>query len=143
MVGVQPCPSGHPQLSLWDEPGPTSSEDILTEDSRTVGGVSPEPPADSVIVTRLLPKIAPPDRWSILGCDSSPSCGTPRSQALNETKTFNPSRFPPFSLLLALIFPRIPPEPRVPLSFPGAERLQLSDAALGELDMKLYGSRDR
>ena len=37
-------------------------------------------------------------------------------------------------------YTKIPPEPHVTLLFLGAERFQLSDAALGELDMKLYVS---
>ena len=57
--------------------------------------------------------------------------------------THNPPRvtLPPLSVLSSLIFPRIPPEPHVTLSFLGAERFQLSDTAMGELDMKLYVSR--
>ena len=45
---------------------------------------------------------------------------------------------PPFSARLSLARPGIPPEPHVTLLSLGAGRSQLSDAALGELDMKLY-----
>ena len=66
----------------------------------------------------------------------------PQLRALNAAGAQGPPHviLPPFSVLLSLIHPRIPPEPHVTLSFLGAERFQLSDVALGELDMKLYVS---
>ena len=74
--------------------------------------------------------------------------GGPQSYGLSEYRHHTPSEverrkpppimLPPFSTLLSLIPPRIPPEPRITLSFLGAERLQLADAALGGLEMKLY-----
>ena len=145
MVDTQPCLSGHPQLLYWDDPGPSRLEDVSTQDRRTVGEAGPQSPTDSVITTRLPPKTAPPAQPPIhsLGHGSSPSCGSLRPQALDLIETHNTSRVPPFSVLLSLVFPKIPPEPHVPLSLLGAERFQLSDVAQGELDMKLYVSRVR
>jgi len=75
----------------------------------------------------------------------TPASPEPRTHALHEANMDDPSRvvLPPLSVLLSLIPPRIPPEPHVTLSLLGAERSQLSDTALGELDMKLCVSRVR
>ncbi|KAF9645913.1 hypothetical protein BDM02DRAFT_389138 [Thelephora ganbajun] len=47
-----------------------------------------------------------------------------------------PITLPSFSAISSLIFPRDPTNPHVILSFPGTERFQLSDTALGDLNMK-------
>lgn len=65
----------------------------------------------------------------------------PRPCTSSRVTTHSSSRVTSFSVLSSLIFPRIPPEPHVPLSSLGAERFQISEAVLGELDMKLYVSR--
>jgi len=64
----------------------------------------------------------------------------PQLHALDAAKAHDPPRviLPRFSVLPSLIHSRIPPEPHVTLLSLGAEKFQLSDAALGELDMKLY-----
>lgn len=102
-----------------------------------------DPPV--VTVTQLLPETAPPGRALITfpGRDFLPPVPPEsRPYRFNEIRKHDPHRIvlPPPSTLFSLIFPRVPPEPHIPLSFLGAERLQLSDAALGELDMKLYVS---
>ena len=69
----------------------------------------------------------------------------PQPHALNAAKAHNPPHaiLSQFSVLPSLMHPGIPPEPHVTLLFLGAERFQLSDTALGELDMKLYVFRAR
>ena len=78
------------------------------------------------------------------GRNGPPALASPESQlpAVDETDTHRP---PPvmlsqFSIPLSRVSIRIPPEPHITLLFLGAERFQLSDTALGELDMKLYVS---
>ena len=111
--------------------------------------VVPEHPAEMHVATTIAPpgsEGAPPARALIHFRDhNSPSPYAPpepRPRTSSGVRTQSPPRItlPPFSVLSSLLFPRIPPEPYVPLSFLAADRLQLSDAALGELDMKLYVS---
>jgi len=67
----------------------------------------------------------------------------PQQHALNAAEAHGPPHviLPPLSVLLSLTRSRIPPEPYGTLPFLGPERFQLSEVALGELDMKLYVSR--
>lgn len=55
----------------------------------------------------------------------------------------SPVILPSFSALLSRTLHKIPPEPHVTLLSLGAERFQLSDVTLGELDMMLCVSRTR
>ena len=43
---------------------------------------------------------------------------------------------PSISIISSFLPPRIPPEPRIPLSFLGEENLQVSDASTTDLDMR-------
>lgn len=141
--------SGHSQLAFRDTLGPSGSRDIPARDPWAVVKVVPELPtkAHAASITQSGPEIAPPHCALIhsLGRDSPSPYTLPesRNHRSDADGTHNPPQItlPPFSVLSFLLFPRIPSEPRVPLSFLAAERFQLSDSALGELDMKLYVSR--
>ena len=141
--------SGEPQFVLWHKPCPSSSSDSSSQGCWDTGEAVPEFPANPPVttVTQFLP--APPERALIrpLGSAGLPPNTPPEPRPLttDEVGTHNPPRItlPPFSVLFSLMFPSILPEPHFTLSLLGAERLQLSDVALGELDMKLYVSRAR
>lgn len=141
---VVDSPTSHldgPKFVFWNDPDPSAS-----------GGLPSQQPcivSESPIKTRLAP-IAP--RQPALGSapsvlvlayplvpSSSPACGSsePPPRALNETE----GRGLPLATLLSITSPGIPPRLRWTPSPPGLERLQLSDAALEELDMKLCAFR--
>ena len=149
---AQSRPSNHPEFVFWEEPGLAGSRGVSIQDRRVIGEMAPELPVTThvqaaTIITQSEPEKVPPARALIhsLGPTSplSPIPPEPRPHTSSEVGTYNPPRItlPPFSVLSSFLFPEIPPEPHVPLSFLGAEGLQLSDATLGELDMKLYVSR--
>jgi hypothetical protein len=140
-----PGPSDYSRFSFWGDSGPSCSKDA--HGRWAVGEVVSEPPADlppNVTETQLLPKIVAPTRALIY----PPAHNSllpytppgPRPHTLGETRTRTPVTLPPFSAISSLIFPSIPPQPHV-LSPAGAGRFQLSDAALEDLNMKLYASR--
>lgn len=144
IVDTQPRPFGHPQFLFWSGPGPSSSRDVSTYGYCATGAVVPEFPTKVPVatITQSGPELEafPPARALI---DLPRRNTEPQPHTSNEVRTHNPPQItlPSFSVLSTLIFPRIPHEPHVTLSSLGAERFQLSDAALGELDMKLYASR--
>ena len=92
--------------------------------------------ASLVTITRPAPKVVPPAHALAcpLGHDSTLSSNGAKMQVSPHVA------LPPFSARLSIALHRIPPEPHVALLSLGAGRFQLSDAALGELDMKLYAS---
>ena len=94
-------------------------------------------------ITQSESEAVPPGRALAYSLSRNEPPPGPRPCTFNEVAAHNPPRIalPPFSVLSTLVFPRIPREPRVTLSFLGAERFQLSDATQGELDMKLYAFR--
>ena len=145
IVGAPSGPSGHLQFLIWNKPGPSSLEDVPARWRWPNEEGIPGFPTKTASPTIPQQAPVPPARALIhIPGRNSPSFSV-QPKALDDTKTQNPPRvvLPPFSALLSLIFPRIPPEPHVTLSFLGAERFQISDVALGELDMKLYVSRTR
>jgi len=110
------------------------------------GDADPRPPRLPPIATiiGLPPETVPPARaltrssaHNSLPPSTPPS---PRPYTLNEVGTV---ALPPFSVISSLIFPGVLPEPHVTLSSLGGERFQLSDTALGDLDMMLCVSRVR
>jgi len=143
-AGVQPRLPGHAQFLFWNELFPSSSRDSFRGRWGTRGAV-PESPANSSVatVTQLLPEAVPPAPALIppLSCGGlSPGAPPePQSSTIEESRTPRVT-LPPSSVLFSLMFPSIIPEPHFTLSLLGTERLQLSDVALGELDMKLYVS---
>ena len=138
----------HSQFLFLDWPGPSSSKDAYRRGA--VGGMVSEPSTSRLSVstrTRLPPETVPPDRalispvaYNSLLFYTPPG---PRPYTLNEVMTYNLSRvtLPPLSVVSSLVFPSIPPGPHGRLSSLGAGGFQLSDIALGELNMKLYVSR--
>ena len=143
--GVPP-PFDHSQLSFLGDPNPSCSRDV--HGRRAVEGMVSEPPTNlpfSVTRVQLPSEIAPPGRALIYSpiYDSllpyTPPGFGPRT--FDEIRRRHPFTLPPFSAISSLIFPSIPPQPHAVLSSPGAGRFQLSDAALGDLNMKLYVSR--
>lgn len=145
-------PSNHPEFVFWEEPGPAGSRDVSIQDRRAVGEMAPELPVKAhvhapIIITQSELEKVPPARALIHSLSPNrppfPIPHEPRPHTSSEVGTYNPPRItlPPFSVLFSFLFPEIPPEPHVPLSLLGAEGLQLSDATLGELDMKLYVSQ--
>jgi len=128
-VGDPPGPSEQTRFLIWSKPDPSGSNDAPTKERWIVGSI----PQVSTKASSLILDTAPPARALLtrsLGQNSPLSIASPkhRLHALSGI----------ISVPLSFIPPRIPPEPHITLSFLGAERLQLSDAALGDLDMKLY-----
>ena len=140
--------SGHLHFLFWDGPGPSGSRDVYRRE--TVEEVTPELPTNLLPVTartRLPPETVPPALTLIrpLAYNNLLFYTPPRPQphTFNETKTFGLSgvALPPLSVVSSLVFPNILPGSCITLSLLGAGRHQLSDAALGDLNMKLYVSR--
>ena len=138
-----PHPSDRLKPPLRGEPGPSDlgSRDIV----KAVPGF----PTKSLVTTITKPPPRPTPLAHVY--DDSPGYNSlqswappePQIRALREPERHTHPRIilPPFSVLLSHLSPTIPPEPHVTLSSLGAERFQLSEAALGDLDMKLYVSR--
>ena len=130
----------------WGEPDPSGWSDVSARERGVVGGEVPGVFANTslVTITQLAPEVITPTRTLVdsFGRNSTSLYVSPKRQlhVFNDAKAHNsPSaQLPPFSVLLSLKSSRIPPEPHVTLLSLGAGRSQLSDAALGELDMKLY-----
>ena len=122
----------------------------LTKERRVIGEAVPEVSTKKSSVTiPPAPEETPPAHALIYSHRrNSPLGGSyafpvPLPHAINAAEAHDPPHviLPPFSVLLSPMHSRIPPEPYVTLPFLGPERFQLSDVALGELDMKLYVSR--
>ena len=90
-------------------------------------------------------EIVPPARALIrppaYNCLLSYTPPEPRPRTFDKIRTHIFVTLPPFSAISSTIFPSIPPQPHVASSSPGTGRFQLSNAALGDLNMKLYVSR--
>jgi len=145
ILGTQPRPPGPTQFLLWNGPDPSSSGYVSAHECCAVGEAVPEFPTQPPVatITQPGPEAVPPAQALINPLGHNSPLLELQPHKFNAVRTHSPPRItlPPFSVLSALVFSRIPHEPRVTLSFLGAERFQLSDAALGELDMKLYAFR--
>lgn len=144
-VGPHPMPSDQPQFLFWDGPDPPDSKARWT-----VGDTLPESSIEAQIATitspaleAVPPALARAHSHSLDNLATSRASPEPQAHAINEAEACHqpPVILPPFSTLLPLASPAIPPEPHVTLISLGAEHFQLSDAALGELDLKLYVPR--
>ena len=125
---------GPAEYTIRDESDPSCSSDISTQEHEVVPAVITNTSLGTI--ARPAPNVVPPAH--ALAC----SLGHNSSLSSKGTKMQGSPyvAFPPFSARSSLVLPRIPPEPHVVLLSLGAGRFQLSDAALGELDMKLYAS---
>ena len=146
---TDPSP-GLPDLSYFlsrGEPGPSASNNP-SRVRWTVEDLVLRSLANANVATVIQPGlwVVPPAPGLIchLGRNGPPLL-FPESQihAVDEVETHPPSpvMLPQLSIPPPRPYTRIPPEPHITLLSLGSERLQLSDAALGELDMKLYVSR--
>ena len=125
-----------PKFIFWNDPDPSASGSLPSQRPCIV--------SESLIKTRFAPisprqpALGPAPSALVLahplGQSSPPACGSPEPppHAINETERHG------LPLAISIISPGIPPWLRVTSSPTDPERLQLSDAALGELDMKLY-----
>lgn len=144
--GATPGLLDHSRLSFRDDLATSCSKDASGR--WAVGEVVSEPPTNqlppSVTMNQLQPEMVPPTRALIClpAYNSLPSDTPPglRPRTFEETRTRPRFTPPPFSAISSLIFPGIPPQPHVVLSSPGIGQFQLSDVALGDLNMKLYVS---
>lgn len=126
-VDVPAGPSEEPRFLIWSKPDPSGSNDVSWIDE-AFPEVSAEKPAT------ILETVPPARALTHSFGRNSPSHYASPKHRLHDPPHFTLS---PISVPLSFILPRIPPVPHVTLSFLGAERFQLSDAALGDLDMKL------
>ena len=150
IVGTPPGASEDPRFLIWDKPDRSGSSDVFAQERGVVVEAVPEVSSKKSPVTITpAPKPIPPASAHIHSYGrNSPrphTSPTPQPHVLNASEAHDPPYviLPPVSVLLSLAHSRIPLEPHVTSPFLGAERSQLSDAALGELDMKLYASRVR
>ena len=132
----------NPRFSYWKSPNPPNPMDATSQERQAVGSVAQLAPilTPGATSSRLGPILAaPPERALIhpLGRNFPPRPSESRPQVLNPVRTRGPT-LPSFSVLSTLVFPGIPPEPRLTLSSLGADRFQLSDVIISELDTKLY-----
>lgn len=140
--------AGPAEYTVRDESDPSCPSDVFTQEHEAVEEVPPGVTTNTslVTITPPAPKVIPPAHaFSCpLGHDGASSStsleslqcafGGARMQGSPHVAlpTFS-TRFPPTP-------PGIPPEPHVTLLSLGAGNFHLSDAALGELDTKLYVS---
>ena len=130
--------AGPAEYTIRDESGISSPNSVFGQEHEAVGEGIPGVTTNTslVTITRPAPIMVPPAQAlayppghnSLLSSKGAKVQGSPYVA------------LPPFSAQVSLVPPRIPPEPHVTLLTLGAGRFQLSDAALGELDMKLYAS---
>ena len=130
--------AGPAEYTIRDESGISSPNSMFGQEHEAVGEGIPGVTTNTslVTITRPAPIMVPPAQAlayppghnSLLSSKGAKVQGSPYVA------------LPPFSAQVSLVPPRIPPEPHVTLLTLGAGRFQLSDAALGELDMKLYAS---
>ena len=143
IVDAPPTLLNRPQFVFWDESGPSTSGDISSQESWAVGdtiaGTSTKTQVTGITITQSAIETVPPALTHPLGSNNTLS-RTPKPRLLNQVEAhkLSPVIIPPFSALLSRIRPGIPPEPHITLLLLGAERFQLSDVALKELDLKLY-----
>ena len=135
----------HSQFLFWNGPDPSGSKDTHTR--WVVREAVSEPPTNLLPVatkTQLPPEMVLPVRALVihsLAHNSLLPSGPPPHA--NEVRRYNLPRvaLPSFSAVSSLVIPTIPPESHDTSPPLGAGRFQLSDVALGDLDMKLYVSR--
>ena len=145
--GAQPGPSDRSQFSFWDDHDPSYSTDA--HGPWAVGEMVPGPPTglppNVTEIQMPSPSIVPPARALI--CPPAYNCLLSYTPPELRPRTFDKIRthifvtLPPFSAISSTIFPSIPSQPHVALSSLGAGQFQLSNAALGDLNMKLYVPR--
>ena len=130
----RPRPSGHnPQFSFRIDP---RSTEVSAREYLTVENVAHRVPPATSVGTNSRPEIVPPGRALIRSPGHNSQPPESRPPIPHEVRTRNP--LPPYSVLSTLIFPSIPPEPRITLESLGSERFQLFDVVQNELEMKLY-----
>ena len=138
---------GQRKFVFWNDPYRSASKEVSAQDRWAIEGEASGSMTNSQIatITQPAPEEVPPAvvPVDLFGRIDSLSCASPEprpQRGVNEIETYrrSPVILPPFSMLLSPTPLRISPEPHVTLFSLGAERFQLSDAALGELDMKLY-----
>ena len=121
--------------------------------SSTAGHLSGVVPVEALVtVADLLADLPPSTSGAtrILTCESPalqvleadrvlpgrPSKLVPVHRSSSERHLSLDTNEPSISIITSFLLPRIPPEPWIPLSFLGEERLQVSDAATTDLDMR-------
>ena len=127
---------GPAEYTTRDGSDPSCSSDIYTQEHEAVEeGVPGVTTSTSLVtITRPAPNVVPPahalacplGHGSVLSSTGAKMQGSPHVA------------LPSSSARFSLVPLRIPPEPHIALLSLGTGRFQLSDAALGELDMKLY-----
>ncbi|KAF9785434.1 hypothetical protein BJ322DRAFT_829801 [Thelephora terrestris] len=139
IIDASSNPFSQPRFLLWNKPDPSLPMN-LSKERWTVGDAVPGSSTNTNTATAIQPTLGEVLSAPALSRSSPPSLVSPvsRLHAVNEVETHRPYSvaLPPFSIPLPRIHTRIPPEPHIALLLMGAERLQLSDVALGELDMK-------
>ena len=136
----------HTPFVHWGEPGPSGWSGVSAREHEAIGRGVPGGFTNTslITVTQPTPELIMPTRTLIrsFNRNSTSLHVLPKRQlyAFTDVKAKNSPHAlpPPLSVLLSLKSSRIPPESHVTLLSLGAGRSQLSDAALGELDMKLY-----
>ena len=136
----------HTPFVHWGEPDPSGWSDVSARERGVVGREVPGVFTNTslVTITQPAPEVITPARTLInsFSCNSTSLYVSPKRQlhVFNDAKAHSspPALLPPFSIMFSPKSSRIPPDPHVALLSLGAGRSQLSDAALGELDMKLY-----
>lgn len=147
-IDSSPDPPDRPQFVFWDEPDPPTSRNTSSQECWGIGGAIPGSSTNPQVapITQSTIGTAPTASALVhpLGGKNPPLHGPkPWLHLVNLVKTRRPSSMiiPPFSALLSRIPSRIPLEPHITLLLLGAERFQLSDVAMEELNMKLYVPR--
>jgi len=142
----------HAQFVFWNAPDPSGSKDLPARGPWVIRGAGPEPGINFPPVsttTQLPPETIPRFRAlvpSLVHNGLLPATPPgPPIYPFSEVRAcdFPHVPLPSFSAISSLVFPTNPQDPHVMSSFLGGERFQLSDTALGDLDMKLYVSRVR
>lgn len=148
VIDTRPHLPDHTRFTFLIQPIPSSSTNDTTQEHSPVEKVVRPVPTDRTSVasgTRPIPESVPPASALLhsLGRNSQPVFPPPepRTHFLNQVRVRDPQIPRRLSVLPTLIFPSIPPEPHITLSFLGAEHFQLSDVARSQLDLKLYVCR--
>jgi len=141
IVDIPPSLLNHPQFVFWNEPDSSASTGVSPQERWVAAESSTKPQITTVIQPAL--KMVPSElsRIQTLSRNSTPPStplDQPRPPSPDQAHHSPPVILPAFSRLLSRVSPRILPEPHLTLLSLGAQRFQLSDTAVDELDMKLY-----
>lgn len=139
VIDVPPSLPNHPEFVFWNEPDSSASRGASPREHWVTAESSTKP---QITTVQPAPKIVPSE-FSHIQTLSHNGTSLDQSQppTLEQVHHPHPVILPAFSRLLSRVPPRILPEPHLMLLSLGAERFQLSDTAMGELDMKLYVPR--